>query len=137
MPPKKNQAPNTHWNGRNAYPVGGFARVPSEMYESQAFQGMRSAAYAILMMAIFRNYSSTSGGGNKAPNFTLSYEDLKKRLGFHRETVRRAMKDLIAHGFLEIVRHGGLDGVNGVASLYRLSSNWKSYSSRKKGMAES
>lgn len=67
--------------------------------------------------------------GNKTPTgrpcFEFTAKEAESTFLIPRPTFSRAIKELIACGFIEVERHGGtLDG-KGIAALYRLSDSWK------------
>ena len=78
-----------------------FAFIPKRTTHSKDLNALPvSARWLYTVMVAER-------GGLKEP-FEFSYTDIKKITGFARTTIRRAVKDLDAAGFLDY-EHGGLE----------------------------
>lgn len=58
--------------------------------------------------------------------FSFSYGEAQ-RLGFSTATFHRVICQLVFHGFIDPIDKGGLRGVGGSYSVFKLSERWKDY----------
>lgn len=91
-----------------------FIQIPSEVLNSPAYIDLSYAARAVLI-EILHFYR-----GNNNGSIWIAAETVAKR-GFSKNTMTRAIKELIAHGFIYQTRRGG--NLSGVCNLYALT--WK------------
>lgn len=61
------------------------------------------------------------------PYFEFTATEAEKVFKISRPTFNNAMDSLLAIGFIEKVRYGGLKDGKGIAAHYRLSDKWKSW----------
>ncbi|MBU3592038.1 hypothetical protein ICN11_08415 [Polynucleobacter sp. 78F-HAINBA] len=91
-----------------------FIQIPSEVLNSSAYIDLSYAARAALI-EILHFYR-----GNNNGSIWISSETVAKR-GFSKNTMTRAVKELIAHGMIYQTRRGG--NLSGVCNLYAIT--WK------------
>lgn len=65
------------------------------------------------------------------PVFTFSAIEAQKFFDVSGVTHTAAIRQLIEHGFIELVDHGGLIGANGTASTYTTSKRWEKWTCEK------
>ena len=88
-----------------------FIQIPSEVLNSPAYIDLSYAARAVLIESLhfYR--------GNNNGSIWMSSETIAKR-GFSKNTMTRAIKELIAHGLIYQTRRGG--NLSGVCNLYAI-----------------
>jgi hypothetical protein len=125
LPKKKTDA-----TGRDKKPWRKFSQVDYDMQKSAAFKSLSASAIRVLLWALVENYQAvTREGATGKPQFKLTNLDAQKEYGLNSATFSRAKNELHEKGFLEWAMRGGLKGVNGVCSTYRLSGKWKDWTS--------
>ena len=92
-----------------------YLRLTDDMMKSTAWQGLSCHAIA-LYVSIKIKYNFTNEN-----NLSFTYEEGKKLMD--KKTVTKTLDELIAHGFIHIVRQGYLKE----CSIYGLSSEWQYY----------
>ena len=55
----------------------------------------------------------------------LPYDEIKARLGYSHKTIWTAFKELIEHGFLDIVKMGG--GCKNDPNVYKICEDWRKW----------
>lgn len=114
---------------------GGFSRVTTEMQLSPAYLSLTASAHRLLVWCLFLNYSKATQQRKidaSKPNFRLTNAEARSKLGLNQTTFTRAKNELEEKGFLVWVVRGGLKGVNGVASVFALSNDWRRWEPAKK-----
>jgi len=101
-----------------------------ELFISPAFRDLKPASREILTLAYYevKLISPKKGGKYKAVvsnryNIKLPYIEIQTRLGYSQKTVWTAFKEILAHGFLEVVKNGG--GCKGDCKTYKISEKWR------------
>lgn len=102
-----------------------YSKLEDEMTVSPAWKKLSGNACKVLIE--FYRYGR---GGNA---FYKTYKGMKKDLGYSSDTYKRAIKELVENGFIEVTEEGGITrhevDKNGLTcwnkSLYKLSSKWK------------
>lgn len=116
-------------NGRSVSKGPGFSRVPVEMQEASAFQSLTASALRVLLYCLRLSYGAATDpkrpkGSTAKPTFALTNKMARDILGMSPQTFSRAKKELAEKGFIEWAVRGGLQGCNGVASRFSLSSRY-------------
>lgn len=95
---------------------------------SQAFAMLTSSAKSVCILAFVKSDNAKFHKRKTAdgrPVFAFSAADAKKLLSISGVTHTAALRQLIAHGLIEQIDHGGLLGANGTASTFTISNAWK------------
>ena len=58
-------------------------------------------------------------------NIKAPYVEIKDRLEYSKKTIWTAFKEILAHGFLEVVENGG--GCKGDCKIYKISEKWRTW----------
>jgi DNA-binding transcriptional ArsR family regulator len=93
-----------------------FFRVWHELIDSKAWKELSCHARAVYI-EIGRKYN----GGN---NGNLSYTYREARNLMHKSTFTKALRELVNHGLIDIIRSGGLYRK---CNIFGLSDRWKLY----------
>jgi len=93
-----------------------FIRLFHYIYDSDAYQDLSIYAQTVFT-AILRQYNGYNGD-----NLSYTYKEASKIM--HRNTYAKALNELVSHGFIDIVRSGGL---NKECNIFALSHRWKKY----------
>ena len=104
-----------------------------ELFVSQAYRALTPAAKEILILLFFEiNMSSRSKRKKKytptvvnRDEIILPYREISERLGYSEKTIWSSMKQLLAHGFIEIVKYGG--GSKGDFQIYGIREDWRKW----------
>jgi hypothetical protein len=104
-----------------------------EVFMSPAFRNLKPAAKDILMQIYFEvDLSSKRKRSRKySPAVTnrhdikLPYREIKARLGYSDRTIWNAFKQILANGFLEVIKHGG--GAKGDVQIYGIAEDWRKW----------
>ena len=103
-----------------------------DLYVSSAFRALRPATRDILILIYFEiNLTSSKKRGKYTSvivnrfEIKLPYAEIQIRLGYSKKTVWIAFKEILAHGFLEVVENGG--GCKGDCKVYKISENWREW----------
>lgn len=104
-----------------------------QLYISDAFRGLRPASRDILGLLFFEiNIAPHNKRGQKyQPTVTnrndirLPYAEIEERLGYSQKTIWTAFKEILAHGFLKVIKYGG--GRKGDCNIYGLSEKWRNW----------
>ena len=99
--------------------------VPLEllMLESAAYRDLSGNAAKLLPFFIRSCVRARKGKPDISTPFGFTYTEAGKD-GFSTRLFSRAMKELVAHRFIELVETGGLRGAGHSNSKYRLSIGW-------------
>ena len=104
-----------------------------EIFVSAAFRKLKPAAKDILIQVYFEVEMTSKSKRNKkyVPIVTnrndirLTYKEIQYRLGYSEKTIWDAFKQLLAHGFLKVVKHGG--GAKGDFQIYGITEDWRKW----------
>ncbi|MBA2883160.1 putative DNA-binding transcriptional regulator AlpA [Desulfosalsimonas propionicica] len=114
------------------------AYLTYQLYVSSAFRKLRPAAKDILILAYYEIIFPTTKGKpqKKGQKYTfvminrdeiiLSYNEIKDRLGYSEKTIWESFKQILAHGFLKVVKQGG--GNKGDYQVYGITEDWRKWS---------
>lgn len=116
---------------RSIVPVEGGRFVPLsfEEQDSEAYRALNGNAakvYTYLKRAARTAACKGGGGRERDVTFNFTYSEAKQR-GFSESTFIRAMRELWAKGFIDVISRGGLRGTGRTNSQYRLAVCWKTY----------
>ncbi|WP_300462729.1 hypothetical protein [Desulfobacula sp.] len=99
---------------------------------SDAFLDLKPASVKLLLLLFLEiKIVSKRKAGKYVPVITnrhdikLPYAQIREQLGYTDKTVWTAFKDIFAHGFLEVVTHGG--GAKGDINIYGISEDWRKW----------
>lgn len=122
MSRKKGKAPSGTWISR-------------ELYTSRAFWALSGTAKGMLILFLSKRDMSKNHEVLNRHNITLTYLGLEnlfncnygeKPKGLSRGSISRGISDLMAKGFVEIVRQGG--AYQNDKTIYGLTDEWKWWS---------
>ena len=102
----------------NKLKLGG-SYIERELYQSKAFMSLK--AFSVKLLILFfdkrmresRTQAKDKKGIKRVPKFinldniAMPYAEIEKKYGIKRQTITRAIDDLLAKGFIEIRHHGG------------------------------
>lgn len=106
--------------------------VPRELFMSRAYWALSSTAKGMLLLFLSKRDMSKKHEVLNRKNITLTYLELEnlfgddtfmKPKGLSRGSITRGIKDLLAKGFIEIVRQGGAYQKD--KTIYGLTEEWK------------
>jgi len=85
-----------------------------ELFVSFPFRDLKPASRDILTLVYYEiQLTSPKKRGKYTPiilnrsDIKLPYKEIKDRLGYSNKTIWNAFKEILAHGFLEVVSNGG------------------------------
>lgn len=93
-----------------------FVGLSHRMLESPAWLAL---GYSTAWVYLYMYKAKYETGQNEFP---LTYQVIRKIKGMSPTTFSNAIDELVAFGFIEIVRHGGFP----LPSLYKISNKWRS-----------
>lgn len=96
--------------------AGSYTQLFHHMIKSEAWQDLSCYARTV--------YIEISAKHNGYNNGNLSYTFKEGEKIMHRNTYAKALNELVSHGFIDIVRSGGL---NKECNIFALSYRWKKY----------
>lgn len=103
-----------------------------QLFVSAAFRDLKPSAKDILQLIYFEiEMTSQKKRGKYIPvitnrnNIKLPYEEIMERTGYGKKAVWTAFKDILAHGFIEVVHHGG--GTKGDLNIYGITEDWRKW----------
>lgn len=117
----------------NKLKLGG-SYIERELYQSKAFMSLK--AFSVKLLILFfdkrmresRTQAKDKKGIKRVPKFinldniAMPYAEIEKKYGIKRQTITRAIDDLLAKGFIEIRHHGGCCQHD--KTIYALVDNW-------------
>lgn len=103
-----------------------FVPIFHDELESTAYRELSPSAAKLYPYFKRICVRATKGKPDESTLFGFTYTEAEK-YGFVSRTFVRAVKDLIQHGFIDLVEKGGLRGAGHSCSKYRLSKRWVSY----------
>lgn len=109
------------------------AYLTYELFMSDAFRHLKPAARDILIQVYYEvEFASKKKRNQKyAPVVTnrdeivLTYKEINARLGYSEKTIWQSFKQIIAHGFLKIIKYGG--GSKGDYQVYGIVEDWRKW----------
>ena len=93
-----------------------FFQFFHSMGKSEAYQDLSVYARAVFTEIVLKH------NGYNDNNLSYTYKEASKIM--HRNTYAKALNELVSHGFIDIVRSGGL---NKECNIFALSHRWKKY----------
>jgi hypothetical protein len=116
---------------KNMVPIEGGLFVPLSFEEQDSTAYMELTGNASKVYGYLKRAARTAackGGGTRERDiiFDYTYAEAKRR-GFSESTFIRAIKDLWAKGFIDVIERGGLRGKGRTNSHYKLAAYWKTY----------
>lgn len=114
-------------------PIEGGFFVPLSFDEQDSIAYVSLGGNAAKLYGYLKRAARTAasnGGGVRERDivFDYTYAEAKRR-SFSESTFIRAIKELWARGFIEVVQIGGLRGMGRTNSQYKLAAYWKTYGS--------
>lgn len=103
-----------------------FVAVFYDVLNSEAFKNLSGTATKVYLLCLAKVKLPLNGSARYNATFEISYTELT-RWGLSRCAISRAMKELVAIGFVELKLKGGLRGCNGKANSYMLSLDYRQY----------
>jgi len=118
---------------KKGWPLNRLVVIQSDMFVSPAFYDLSKTAMYVLMRFLQKRTWEDGKGHRKRKlkNTVYKDEDLvfiereAKWLGIPGSSFRRAITELVAHGFIAVVHQGGAYGPGKDFSRYRLVDTWK------------
>jgi len=118
---------------KKGWPLNRLVVIQPDMFQSRAFRDLSKTALHVLMRFLQKQTWPEGNGRKKKKlkNVVYRNEDLvfigreAKWLGIKDSSFRRAIKELVEHGFITIVHQGGAYGPQNDYSRYRLVDTWK------------
>ena len=104
---------------------GPFVPITYEMMDSKAFEELNATALKTLILS-FRKVKTNNPIDRYQTQFTFTYPEAAKH-GLGHSSFSRALKELIAIGFIDCVSKGGMRFEGNSSSQYRLSKRWEKY----------
>jgi len=101
-----------------------FVRLERTLIDSLAFSALRPASVVVLI-SILRRFNGMNG--IKSDPIICPYRAMKGSMA--PATISKAIKDLVAHGFIGMVQHGGLYKQ---PNSYALLLDWRNWQPEKK-----
>jgi len=104
-----------------------------QVFMSPAFRDLKPAAKDILIQIYFEIEMSSAKSRSKkyTPTVTnrydikLTYREIKSRLGYSEKTIWTSFKQMLANGFLKVIKHGG--GGKGDIQIYGITEDWRKW----------
>ncbi len=127
------QAPSAEALARYSYSDKKEVRIPGRMLRSKAYIELSDTAKHVLHLFLQRRTWYTEGKGRNTKRIfqnnglLFSYSEANNLWGIPSKTFRRAIIQLIEHGFIRIENHGGTLQGTRVCSTYRLVEDWQHY----------
>ena len=113
--------------GKKKFP--GKIWIDREMIQSKAFLALRGFAPQLLMLVFGKRQFEKQGRKGKekwvcinGDSINITYTEFKNTYGISKPKLTRAKDDLLAKGFLSIIRQGGTFRQD--KGVYKLSDNW-------------
>ena len=109
------------------------AYLTYHLFVSDAFRALKPSAKDILILFCFeidylqrrkRNKKGKSVMTNRQ-DIRLPYNEIQARLGYSTRTIWAAIKDMLAYGFIKIVKYGG--GAKGDVTVYGITEDWRTW----------
>ena len=109
------------------------AYMTYSLYCSNAYQTLKPAAKNILGLLYFEIEMFNKKRGKKkfkpiirnADSIKMPYSEIKDRLNYGHKAIWAAFKEIMAHGFIEIMAHGGF--YKGSTNVYKISEAWRTW----------
>lgn len=101
-----------------------FVRLDRTLVDSFAFSALRPSSVVVLI-SILRRHNGMNG--NKSDPIICPYSAMKGSMA--PATISKAIKDLVAHGFIAMVQYGGLYKQ---PNSYALLLDWRNWQPEKK-----
>jgi hypothetical protein len=124
---------------RNAGSSGGFRVLPTKVLDSDAFNDLSNSGKLVLILSLSQidycygkkhkhlpRRSTSVGDLRNDGRFSLPNNLLKERGIKGTDTIARVRKELVAHGFWEVVETGSLVQ----SGVFRWSDNWLTYNQK-------
>lgn len=99
---------------------------------SPAFRALKPAAREILIQIYFEVDMSKKSKRSKwvsivtnRDEIKLPYREISERLGYSDKCIWESFKQIIAHGFLKIIKYGG--GAKGDVKVYGITEEWRTW----------
>jgi len=104
-----------------------FIMFTYKMLNSQSYKELPPSACKALPFFLAKVKHPQSSVQYCREIFSLSYGELKKTTGLSDKTCAKVFRDLVRHGFIDLVEKGGLRGHGKEVSKYKMSLRWKKY----------
>jgi hypothetical protein len=103
MRPRRGPAEQRRMVRLNRPPAGEpFVWFTREMMTSAAWRGLSEAAWRVLCRVVIEH---TDHGGTENGNLPVTYDDFE-RYGIRRKSIKRAVQELVALGWIDVVSPG-------------------------------
>lgn len=103
-----------------------------QLYIHEAFRSLKPAARDILPLLYYEiEYPNRKKKGKydatimNRHEIRLPYVEIRDRLGYSDKTIWESFRQLLAHGFIEVVKPGG--GFKGDCAVYSISEKWRTW----------
>jgi len=105
------------------------AYFTKEVFLSPAYRALRPSAKEILILTYYKaNFNQGKKGKRILINrkdIKLPYREITDNLGYQTKAIWGAFKQLLAHGFIEVIDHGG--GAKGDVNTYGITEDWRKW----------
>ena len=115
------------------WPLGRLVVLDAELFLSASFLDLSKAAMLVLMRFLQKRSWDDGKRKKKLKDITYRKEDLvfiareAKWMGISESSFRRAIRELVEHGFIEVAHQGGAYGPKKDPSRYRLVDTWRTW----------
>lgn len=103
-----------------------------QLFVSDAFRNLRPSSKEILLLMYFEvKTTSQKKRGKYTPlmanrhDIKMPYAEIRDRLKYGDKAIHGSFKELLAHGFIEIIKHGG--SVKGDVNVYGIAEDWRKW----------
>jgi len=105
------------------------AYFTKEVFLSPSYRALRPSAKEILLLIYFKG-NFKKGKKEKwflvnRKDIQLPYREITESLGYQTKAIWDAFKQLLAHGFIEVIEHGG--GAKGDVNTYGITEDWRKW----------
>jgi len=108
------------------------AYLTYQLFTSEAFRHLAPSARDVLILTLYEvRFSQSKKRGKYTPvvlnrnELIIPYAEIKSRLRYSDKTIWSAFRQIMAHGFLKVVKHGG--GAKHDYQVYGLSEEWRKW----------
>jgi hypothetical protein len=103
-------------------------RIEWKMLNSEAYKALPASAAKALPYFLGKVKRGFDDPARYTTEFSFNYGEAR-RFGFAPATYSRVIRDLVKHGFIDLVCRGGFSGGQRIKSTFRLSERWRAHES--------
>lgn len=104
-----------------------------QLFLSPAYRQLKPAARDILDLILYEIKMTPASNAKKGKKYSqklanrneiiMPYREIEKTLGYSQKTIWASFRQILAHGFLEVVKHGG--GNKSDLQVYGIREDWR------------